>query len=352
MEKMRLGIIGGGHLGTVHTKLAYELDEFSVIAVADPTPAAQQAIAAQLPVATVNSHLELIGQIDAAVVATPSSLHHQVAGDLLEAGIHCLIEKPITVTVSEANDLVDTANRKGLVLQVGHVERFNPAFTAAMAHAEEPLFVEANRCFLHSLRSMDIGVVHDLMIHDIDLVLHMANASLKHVEAVGGTVIGPKEDMAQSWLTFTNGLVANLKASRVSTESSRTMTIYCRERVIEIDFNLSQVVVTRLSTRLDGEGLDVAGLSFEGRSEMQQQVLQDDVFMQTIVVPKGNAIREELREFARCIRTGATPRVCGEAGRDALNVAEMVCQRVDAFHRHHQLPAQPASQPQIWRKAG
>jgi predicted dehydrogenase len=352
VNKLRLAVIGGGHLGTVHTKLAHELDEFAVIAVAEPNPAAQRAIAAQIPVATVNNHRELIGQIDAAVVATPSSLHHQVTIDLLEAGIHCLVEKPITVTVSEANDLVDLADRKGLVLQVGHVERFNPAFAAAMAHTVEPVFVEANRCFLHSLRSMDIGVVHDLMIHDIDLVLHMVGASLHRVEGVGGTIIGPKEDMAQAWLTFTNGVVANLKASRVSTDSCRSMTIYCRDRVIAIDFNLSQVVVTRHSERFNGEGLDVAGLNFESRRDLQQQMLHDDVTTQTIIVPKGNAIREELREFALCIRTGATPRVCGKAGRDALEIADLVCQRVHAFQRQHQLSSRPATLPQPRRRAG
>jgi predicted dehydrogenase len=351
VNKIRLGIVGAGHLGKIHAKLAHELDEFDVVAVADPSEASLRELAAEIPVTTVDEHCELIGKIDAAIIAVPSTLHHQVATELLDAGVHLFVEKPIAVSVGEADEMVSIADERGVILQVGHVERFNPAFTAATPHIVEPVFIEANRTFLHSLRSMDIGVVHDLMIHDIDLALSLADAPLQRVDAIGGTVIGPREDMAQSWLTFANGMVANLKASRVSTTSRRTMTVYCRERVVAIDFSTCRFDITELSTTLDGTGLNVEDLDANSRRELQQSLVADAVRTRTIVVPTGNAIRAELQEFANCIHTGSTPKVCGRAGRNAVDVAELVCLSVRKFHQQHQLPAPRTNDLRTWRKA-
>lgn len=365
MGRIRLGIIGAGHLGSIHARLANELEDFEVTTIVDPNSDSSLALKTQLDapnVRCVQDHCELIGQVDAAVIATPSTLHHLVGTELLDAGIHILVEKPIALNVSEADDMIAIADNRNVVLQVGHVERFNSAFAAAMAHVEDPVFIEASRCFMHSLRSLDIGVVHDLMIHDIDLTLHIADASLQRVDAAGGTVIGPREDMAQAWLRFTNGVVANLKASRVSSESQRAMTIYCRQKVVNIDFATGHVQVTKLSPRLDGmglasSGLDLTSLDANGRRMLQEELLREDLQVQTIVAPNGNAIRDELVDFARCIATGATPRVCGRAGRAAVDVAELVCQSVAAFQSSHftpeeQRPEEQRPEETVWRKAG
>lgn len=351
MNRIRLGIVGAGHLGKIHAKLAHALDDFEVVAVADPNRASLRELAGELPVTTVDEHCELIGRIDAAVIAAPSTLHHQIAIELLDAGIHLFVEKPIAVTVDEADDMVALADERNVRLQVGHVERFNPAFNAAIPHIVEPVFIEANRTFLHSLRSLDIGVVHDLMIHDIDLVLSLASAPLQRVDAVGGTIVGPREDVAQAWLRFTDGLVANLKASRVSTTTQRSMTVYCRDRMVEIDFSECQFHITELSDTLDGNGLELQGLDAIARRDLQSTLAADGFRTRTIIVPTGNAISAELEEFATCIRTGAQPRVCGRAGRNAVDVAALVCQSVHQFHEQHRLPVRP-DDAQQWRKAG
>lgn len=357
MSRIRLGVIGAGHLGKIHARLAHQLDDFELVAVADPHQDSLRAVAAELPVTTVDEHCELIGKIDAAVIAAPSTIHHQVAIELIDAGIHLLVEKPLTVTVEEADDLVAAADDRQVVLQVGHVERFNPAFQAALPFIQSPVFIEAQRTFLHSLRSLDIGVVHDLMIHDIDLVLSLATAPLQRVDAAGGTIVGPKEDVARAWLNFANGLRVNLTASRVSTTPCRAMTIYCRDRVVSIDFSACQFDVTELTPVVDGQtlngaGLDVSGLNAVERGQLQEALAHDGVRTRTIVVPTGNAILAELQDFAACIRTGRTPRVCGRAGRNAVDVAGLVCRSVRQFHADHQLPAQPAIAPQPYRKAG
>ena len=371
MNRIRLGIVGAGHLGKIHARLAHQLDVFDVVAVADPSSASLRDLAAEIPVTTVDEHCELIGKIDAAIVAAPSTLHHQVATELLDAGVHLLVEKPIAVSVGEADDMVALADERNVVLQVGHVERFNPAFIAAVPHIIDAVFIEANRTFLHSLRSLDIGVVHDLMIHDIDLVLSLAGAPLQRVDAVGGTVLGPREDVAQAWLRFTNGLVANLKASRVSTTPDRSMTVYCRERVVSIDFSACQFDVTELTPTLHGGlgggglgggglgggglgggGLDVEGLDATARGDLQQALVADGHRTRTIVVPTGNAILAELQDFAHCILTGAQPKVSGRAGRNAVDVAELVCRNVQDFHEQHRLNARPDHDQRTWRKAG
>ena len=220
----------------------------------DPLPAHRERLAAELKTAGLDSHFPLVGKIDAAVIATPTLMHHRVAVDLLKAGTHLLVEKPICSTVAEADELVDLARRRKVVLQVGHVERFNPAMAAAAPQIKNPKFIEAVRASGFTFRSMDIGVVLDLMIHDIDLVLSLVRSPLRTVDAMGVALLGGHEDAAHARLTFACGCMANLSASRVSYEPHRKMQVWSQAAYANIDFAVRTMDLVRPSeTILRGE---------------------------------------------------------------------------------------------------
>src|SRR5262245_15209090 len=225
MNRLRVAVIGVGHLGRIHARLMAQASEAELVAVIDPSSEARAAVGAELKIPALAHYQSLLGQIDAAIVATPSRLHHAVAIDLLKHGVHVFVEKPMTLNVGDASDLIAAAAAHDLVLQVGHVERFNPALLAATPHLSEPKYIDAVRSGPFTCRSVDIGVVLDLMIHDIDVVLSLVGDELVSVEALGAAVFGPNEDWAQARLTFEGGCVANLFASRVAWQAQRTMQI-------------------------------------------------------------------------------------------------------------------------------
>jgi predicted dehydrogenase len=233
---LRVAVIGAGRLGGFHAQKLARMANVELVGVVDPLAANRDRLAAELHTTPFASHLPLLGHIDAAVIASPTLQHHQLAVDLLEAGTHLLIEKPICTTVAEADELVELARRQQLVLQVGHVERFNPALTAATPHAQNPKFIEAVRASGFTFRSMDVGVVLDLMIHDIDVVLSLVRSPLRSVDALGVSVLGGHEDVAHARLEFQSGCVANLSASRVSYEAARKMQIWSPRAFASIDF--------------------------------------------------------------------------------------------------------------------
>ncbi|MEX0977936.1 MAG: Gfo/Idh/MocA family oxidoreductase, partial [Pirellulales bacterium] len=215
MNNLKLAVVGAGHLGRIHARLLAEMSDVELVGIVDPLPTARDKAAADCGTSALADHRLLMGRVDGAVIATPTRLHHAVALDFLRAGTPLLVEKPLAATVAEADELVETARRHGTVLQVGHIERFNPAFVAAAGRVGRPRYVDAVRAAPFTGRSTDIGVVHDLMIHDIDLVLSLVDAPLVRVEAVGLPILGQNEDVAQARLEFADGCVANLSASRV-----------------------------------------------------------------------------------------------------------------------------------------
>jgi predicted dehydrogenase len=217
-RKLRVGVVGAGHLGTIHARLVRTIDDVQLVGIADPDAAARERIAAEIETDVCADHRQLIGRIDAAILAAPTDHHYWIGMELAEAGIHLLVEKPLALTVAEADALVRATRSRNLILQVGHVERFNPAFTAAAARLQRPRFIDAVRASGYTGRSTDVGVVLDLMIHDIDLVLSLVPSEVVEVEAVGTAVLGPHEDLAHARLRFANGCLANLSASRVSYE--------------------------------------------------------------------------------------------------------------------------------------
>jgi predicted dehydrogenase len=274
----------------------------------------------------------LLGQIDAAIIAVPTRGHFSVAHDLLEHGIHVFVEKPMTLNVGDADELIAVAEARKLALQVGHVERFNPALIAAQPHLVECKYIDAVRSASYACRSTDIGVVLDLMIHDIDVVLSLVGEEPLAVEALGAAVLGPNEDWAQARMTFPNGCVANLSASRVAWQAQRTMQVVCPDGITAIDFGARTARQMRPTAAVRAGEIDVNALTAAERSHLKDNLFQDYLPLVDLPVAESNALLQEQREFVAAIRGEASVRVTGRDGRRALDVAERILAEI-AAHR-------------------
>lgn len=328
MSRLRLAVVGVGHLGRIHARLASKIPAIELVAVVDSRPDARAALAAETGTRAVADYIDLIGEIDAAVVATPTFTHHRVASDLIRAGVHVFVEKPITPTLAEADELVQMARRRGMVLQVGHVERFNPAFVCVQDRLQDPKFIEARRQSGYTFRSTDVGVVMDLMIHDIDATLALVQSPVVSVDALGISVMGDHEDMVSARLHFASGAVASLIASRTSYAPARVMQVFTPRRFAAIDFAARTATVVEPRPELLQRQLSVASLDEETRSRLREQLFQELLVKQDVTAVETNAIEHELIDFAQAIRSGGEPRVSGADGRDAVAVAEKVLECV------------------------
>ena len=327
MSFLRLAVIGAGHLGRIHTRLLESHEQIAVAGVVDPNPKACQSVSAEFGVPAYSHHLDLANQIDAAIIATPTVFHHQVALDLIGQGVHTLIEKPLTHSVPHADALVRAAAEQNVVLQVGHVERFSPALSAIQPHLRDPYFFEASRTSAYTGRSTDIGVVLDLMIHDLDVVLSLVQQPVVDVEAVGSTVIGPHEDMAHARLRFANGCTANLHASRVSPQAQRTMKAYTAEYAAAIDF--SELTASLLPLR---DTTSHAAWQSQATSGQNAATSASPLELPWtgLTVESNNPILEEQRNFLDCIRSSQTPRVTGKQARDAVAICQQITRQIQS----------------------
>jgi predicted dehydrogenase len=329
VNKLRVAVIGAGHLGRIHTRIALGLDEIELVAVADPVDAARRSVADEFGVRTVADYRELVGEIDAAIVAAPTVLHHAIGINLLSGGVALLVEKPIAPTSAQADELVALARRQNLVLQVGHVERFNPALTCVAADVRDPKFITATRTSGYTFRSTDIGVVLDVMIHDLDIVLSLAKSPVEQVDALGVSVLGGHEDLATARLTFASGCVAQLTASRVSFEQQRTMSIFTSRACTSINFATHEATVVHPRDDVLRREFNVEKLSHTDRAYLKEHLF-DELLVRTQHQPAAvNAIQEEQHDFVRAIREGRAPRVDGVAGRNVVAVAEMILERIE-----------------------
>ncbi len=327
-RKLRIAVVGAGHLGTIHTRLVKTIDEVQLIGVADPSPAARQRIAEEFQVDVFEDHRQLIGKIDAAILAAPTEHHYWIGMELAEAGIHLLVEKPLTLTVAEADALLRVARARHLVLQVGHVERFNPAFVTAAAQLHRPRYIEAVRASGYTGRSVDVGVVLDLMIHDIDLILSLVPSEVVDVEALGTPVLGPHEDLAHARLKFANGCIANVNASRVSYEPQRRMQVYAENAFASIDFAAGTTKIVRPTQKVRRGEIDFPTLSPEEKQQVRDNFFADILPLEELQVERRNAILDEQHDFVISIRAGQTPQVTGRQGRQALAVAEQILAQI------------------------
>ncbi len=322
MTPLRIAVFGCGHLGRIHTRLIRNHADCELVGVYDPLESSRNALAAEFQTTAWSDSNALSGQIDAAIVATPTQYHRAVAADLLRRGIHCLVEKPITTTLDEADELINLAARQRSVLQVGHVERFNPAWQAVRSCLDRPRMIQATRASGYTFRSTDVGVVLDLMIHDLDLVLSLMTADLVQVDAWGQVVVGPHEDVANARLSFADGCVAQLTASRVSLQPQRTMQVLGETSHVWLDLAAGAARRARVSPRLASGRFDPNSLPADEKLRLRDQFFTELFPVEDVAVTPGNAIEDEQRDFVRAIREGGTPQVDGHAGRRALAVGD------------------------------
>ncbi len=328
MNPLRTAVIGAGRLGGFHAQKLAAREDVELVAVADPAASQRERVAGQCGTRAVAQWRDLVGQIDAAVVAVPTRLHHEVGRGLLARGIHCLIEKPMCATVEQADDLIAVARRQGCVLQVGHVERFNPALRSAAPHVTEPKYIEAVRAGGFTFRSTDIGVVLDLMIHDLDLVLSLVQSPVRKVEALGLSVLGGHEDVANARLEFASGCVASLSASRVSYEPVRRMHVWAAQAFASVDFASRKTRLVRPSQTLLRRQFDVEALSPDEVEHLRAHLPEIHLPQEDFEAPAVDALALEAEDFVEAIRNGTEPRVTGQHARDVLALAETVLQKI------------------------
>jgi len=330
VRKLRVAVVGAGRLGGFHAQKLAGMEDVELAAVVDPVPEARNRVAAECGTLPLPDCRQLPERIDAAVIAAPTRWHHPLGLELLASGVHVLVEKPLCATLAEADELVEAARRAGVVLQVGHVERFNPGMAAALAHVRDPKYVEAVRAGGFTFRSTDIGVVLDLMIHDVDLVLSMVRSPVRSVEALGLSVLGGHEDVANARLEFECGCVATLSASRVSHEPVRRMQVWSPRAFACIDFATRSTTVVRPSETLLARRFDVESLSAEEVEHYRAHLFEEHLPREELQAEAVDALRLELADFVQSIRTSRPPRVSGEQGREAVAVAEQILAKIHA----------------------
>jgi len=328
VTKIRCGVIGAGHLGKIHARIMRTLPEFELVSIIEPIEAARAAAAETFQCAVDSDHRPWVERLDAVIVATPTKLHHRIAADFLRAGKHVFVEKPLTSDVDEAAELVTAARRTRTVLQVGHVERFNPAWSSAVSRLSAPNFVECRREGPFTFRSTDISVVLDLMIHDIDLTASLVRSPVIDVEAFGDRWFGKQHDEAYARLKFENGCVAVLHASRVATSAARRMRLRTDRELAQIDFQTRTVDITHLDARLQRGEIDVEQMTAAERDAAKKN-LGELLRHETAVVDPYDAITAEQIDFAESILTGRRPRVSGDDGLEAVRIAHRIVEAVE-----------------------
>jgi predicted dehydrogenase len=307
---LRCAVIGVGHMGRLHAKKYAAMPDWELVAVADVDAETARRVASQSDTVALVDYRELLGKVDAVSIAVPTPIHHGVARDFLAAGSHVLVEKPITRTIDEADDLIRLARQKERTLQVGHLERYNAALLAADLGRSAPRFIEATRIAPFSPRGSDVSVVLDLMIHDIDLILEIVDSEVEQVDASGSPVLSDDIDIANARLVFANGCVANVTASRVSAKVERKMRLFLPDRYVSIDFLNGRVQRHRIRSRQGDSGLP-------------------DVVNETLTVPPGDALETQITHFGRCIRQHSEPSTSGVAARRALALAARIGELLD-----------------------
>ena len=321
---LRIGVIGAGRLGTFHARKIRRLPNVELAGVADPVEVRRLALAAECDCPAWEDYRSLLDTCDAVVVATPASTHASIVGECLLKDRHVFVEKPLTMSVAEGEPLVHRARKAGLILQVGHIERFNPAFQAALPHIHDPWLVETVRQGPFSFRSTDIGCVFDLMVHDLDLIRAIIAAPISAVHATGIAVLGPHEDTAQAELQFANGASALLKTSRIERQPARWMRVWTRDAIIDIDFAARKTTLCHLGEKLRQGKLDITRLSGTELEELKHSFQPRCFDYQELLVSDQDPLEEELRDFVESVRTGRPPLVSGESGLEAVALAEAV----------------------------
>lgn len=313
MKKLRVGIIGVGYLGKFHAEKYAQMDNVELVGVVDVNRDQAKDVARKIGTTAYSDYRDLFGKVDAVSVVVPTPAHFDVGRAFLEHDVDVLIEKPITTTVEEADRLIHFADSRGLILQVGHLERFNPAVVALEDFVTVPRFIESHRLSIFKPRGIDVSVVLDLMIHDIDIILNFVKSEVTDIRAAGTTVITHEVDIANARLEFQNGCVANVTASRISTKNERKIRLFQRDAYISVDFANHEITVVRQSQN-GGDGV-IPGME-----------------LNRLCFTKGDALEAEIRAFVTSVVSRSIPEVSGKVGRDALKIALSIMDQISSTH--------------------
>jgi predicted dehydrogenase len=307
--KLRVGVIGTGYLGRFHAEKYARMPDVDLVGIVDTNRSAAETVAQKLSTRPFYNHLDLINQVDAVSVVVPTSSHFDISRDFLAGNVDVLIEKPMTTTLEEADKLIEFADARGLIIQVGHLERYNPAVVALRGIVDTPLFIESHRLSIYTDRATDVSVVLDLMIHDIDIISNFVKSKLTDVRAAGISVITGQVDIANARLEFANGCVANVTASRISMKNERKIRLFQRDAYISVDFANHEITLVRQNDQIKDSlipGMEIKQLHFD----------------------KGDALDDELKSFVQSVKRREEPVVNGQVGRNALRIALTVMEQI------------------------
>jgi predicted dehydrogenase len=313
-KKIRTAVIGVGYLGRFHAGKYAELEAAELIGVVDLDRKKAEEIASKFNTRPYTSYEDILDRVDAVSIVTPTETHYEIGSTFLSRGIDVLIEKPVTVTVDEAEALIKESERTGAILQVGHLERFNPAVLALEGKLKDPMFIESHRLSPFPYRALDVCVVLDLMIHDIDIILNLVDSDVESVDAVGIPVISDKIDIANARVRFTNGCVANVTASRVSPESLRKIRLFQSDAYISIDYASQHISIYGRTAGKEGE--------------------LPTIVPEELDIEKRDSLLEEVKSFLDCSANRRPPLVSGSDGKKALEVAQMIQASTDRSMAH------------------
>jgi predicted dehydrogenase len=316
-NKIRAAVVGVGYLGKFHAEKYAAMDNVELVGVVDIHQARAKEIGCHVGVNFFFDYRDLLGRVDAVSIAVPTPLHFEIGKAFLEQGVDVLMEKPITVTTTEADILIDIAEKKGLILQVGHLERFNPAVIAVKELVNHPVFIESTRMNLYKERGTEVSVVLDLMIHDIDIISHFVHSGIKYCHAMGASVVSDTVDIANAHIEFDNGTVAKVTASRIANKNERKIRLFQKDGYISLDFANRSIVHVRPGC---GENnCPIPGMHMEERR-----------------FTEGDALAEEIKSFVRAVTFRGTPEVSGPMGRDALKIALSIGRQIRESQRRIQ----------------
>jgi len=317
MRKVKVGVIGVGRLGQHHARIFSKINNVELIAVVDINQKHAEKIASLYHSVFYTNYERILGSVEAVSIATPTPSHYSIANYFLQNGVHCLIEKPITDNLAHAEELLDLARKRNVVLQIGHIERFNPAVVAARKYVNQPKFIEARRLGPYDPRTSHIGVVLDLMTHDLDIVLSFVNSKIENLDALGTSVLSDHEDIANVRMKFFNGCVADISASRVSLEKFRKIRIFQSDSYISLDYERKKLKIYR--------------------KKYPEVKTLDDIEIIQPKLEKYEPLEEELRHFVNCVREGKKPLVSGEHGRDALELGLEILEKIKMSKSEYQM---------------
>lgn len=313
--RMKVAVIGTGHLGQAHARIYASLPQVELVAVCDTNEAAGKAIAEKHNTRFVQDYRELLDVVEAVSVATPTVNHHEITCACLQAGIHVLVEKPIARTLAEADEMIALAASKDLILQVGHIERFNPGFALMREQIKQPYFFEAHRLGIFTTRSLDIDVVMDLMVHELDIIASLVPSEVAKIDAVGIPILTPQIDLANARVEFANGCVANITASRVSGERMRKLRVFQPNEYYSLDYADQQVLMCRLMPPAPG-------------------ALRPEIIAQPLAVVQREPLLAEIEAFILAAQHHTAPIVSGQDGRRALSLAIDVLEKIRTHSAH------------------